>query len=98
MKKYVFSNELEIQKKNTGIFVCCADFSRSDAYIENNFPAILVRKAITCSCFGAEINPEEMKGIDRFIAKAVLKNIKKSGNPIPQINYSKIEEFAAKFR
>lgn len=98
LKKYISSNELEIQKKNVGIFVCCSDGSHANNYIENNFSPILVKKAVVCGCFGAEINPDEMKGIDRIIAKAVLKNIKKSGAPAPQINYAKIDEFAAKFR
>lgn len=98
LKKFVRENELEIQKKNVGIFVCCSDFPHSSDYIDKNFPPVIVKKAIVCAGFGAKMNPDEMKGFDRFVAKIAMKKIKKAGGEAPSINYAKIAEFAAKFR
>ena len=98
LKKYVSANELEIQKKNIGIFVCCSDFPHSVDYIEKNFPPVIVKKAVCCAGFGAKMNADEMKGIDRFVAKVAAKRIKKAGGEMPSINYAKIAEFAAKFK
>jgi len=97
LKKFVNTNELDIQKKNVGIFVCCSDFNGSLQYIEKNFPAVLVKKAIACDGFGARMNPDEMKGFDRFVAKVAARKIKKAGGEMPSIDRTKIAAFAKKF-
>lgn len=97
LKKFVSSNELDIQKKNVGIFVCCSDYAGSINYIEKNFPAVIVKKAVACDGFGAKMNPDEMKGIDRFVAKIAMKRIKKAGGEMPRIDRNKIISFAKKF-
>ena len=97
LKKFVAANELEIQKKNVGIYVCCADYRQNNAYIENNFPALIVKKAVAADGFGARMNPDEMKGFDKFVAKITMKKIIKAGGSAPTIDKSKITAFAKKF-
>ena len=98
LRKYVSANELDIQKKNVGLFVCCSDFPNSVSYIEKNFPPVLVKKAVACGGFGAKMNPDEMKGFDRFVAKVAMKRIKKAGAEAPSIKYAEIAKFSAKFK
>ena len=97
LKKYISENELVIQKKNVGLFVCCADYRQNLTYIEQNFPALIVKKAIAADGFGAKMNPDEMKGFDKFVAKIAMKKIIKSGGSAPTIDKSKIASFAKKF-
>ena len=97
LKKFVAANELEIQKKNVGIYVCCADYRQNNAYIENNFPALIVKKAVAADGFGARMNPDEMKGFDKFVAEIAMKKIIKAGGSAPTIDKSKITAFAKKF-
>jgi menaquinone-dependent protoporphyrinogen oxidase len=97
LKKFVSENELTIQKKNVGIFVCCADYRQNLSYIEQNFPAIIVKKAVAADGFGARMNPDEMKGFDKFVAKIAMKKIIKAGGSAPSIDKSKISLFAKKF-
>lgn len=97
LKKFVSENELEIQKKNVGLFVCCADYRQNLAYIEKNFPALIVKKAIAADGFGAKMNPDEMNGFDKFVAKIAMKKIIKAGGSAPSIDKAKIVSFAQKF-
>ena len=97
LKKFVSENELAIQKKNVGLFVCCSDYRQNLSYIEKNFPAILVKKAIAADGFGAKMNPDEMKGFDKLVAKIAMKKIIKAGGSAPTIDKSKIAAFAKKF-
>ena len=97
LKKFVVENELDIQKKNVGIFICCSDYRQNDSYIAKNFPALIVKKAVATDGFGAKMNPDEMKGFDKLVAKIAMKKIIKAGGSAPVIDKSKIAAFAKKF-
>ncbi len=97
LKKYISENELEIRKKNIGLYVCCLDKARSSAYIEKNFPPLLVKKAVVSDGFGAKINLDEIKGIEKIIAKSAVKKVVASTGKSPSLDHSAIFEFARRF-
>lgn len=96
--RFINQNPIDLQKKNIGIFVCSFDVANANAYIERNFPSVLVKKAVATDGFGSRIDLESTKGFfDRFVIKTAMNNIKKKGEPMPAILKDRINAFAKKF-
>ena len=94
LRRFMRENQLALEKKKLGFFICCLSDERKDAYFEKCLPAVLYKKSVRCECFGGELDINNQKGIDKFLCKTVLKSqVAKK----PRIKIAAIEEFAKTF-
>ena len=90
-KKFIEKNAGVLKTKKFGVFVCCG-FPNETEYFSSNFPNGELETAIKAG-FGGELEIEKLRGMDKFIAKAVAKD----GKPLPKINSQAIEDFVKNF-
>lgn len=67
-------------RKRVGIFLCCGTPSELSGYLSKNFPAELLKHAVTVTNFGGEARMDQLKGIDRLVMKIATKGNEKSLN------------------
>lgn len=60
-------------QKKLGIFVCCAFPENAKTYFNNNIPPQLLKHASACEALGGEFDRSRLKGMDRMVARMVLK-------------------------
>ena len=91
----VFINEHQQQllNKNTAYFFCSGFTDNIDEVIKENFPDQIAAKAIAIDSFGGELDVDKQKGIDRFVAKMVIKKVSKQ-SLLPCIYPERIKRFA----
>ncbi len=75
LRNYLKTNAEKISEKRSAFFFCCGFPSELEDYIETQLP-----KAISFSlgvhCFGGELKPEKLKGMDKLVVKMVRSHIK----------------------
>lgn len=94
----IFINEHQQQllKKKTGFFFCKGFEEDMDELIKDNLPDEVADKAIIIDSFGGELDIEKQKGIDRFVAKMIIKRVDEQKSPLPRIYTERIKQFAVK--
>lgn len=60
-------------QKKLAIFVCCAFPENAQTYFNNNIPPQLLKHAVACAALGGELDRSRLKGMDRLVARMVLK-------------------------
>lgn len=60
-------------EKDFGIFFCCGFPENEQAYLQNNVPPQLLRKAKATAAVGGELDMQHLKGTDRLVGKMVRK-------------------------
>ena len=75
LKKYIKKYTAELSAIETAAFICCGHINYFDEYKSIEFP-----KALKCSlgihCFGGELKPDKLKGIDKLIVKMIRSSVK----------------------
>ena len=95
-KSFIAANQAELLQKKLGLFICCGLPEKAAQQLADNFPANLRQHAIATKSFGGEMNPDNLKGMDKFIAKTVIKERAKDPDaPITKLDLNAIKEFAA---
>lgn len=89
-----------IKTKKFGCFICNGFIDQAPKLIEQNFSQELLDLAVCVDSFGGEIDLNRMRGLDRFIAKSVMKSMGSKGSMdfIPCILTDRIQLFAEKFK
>ena len=92
-KKLIQGNKSLLMTKKYAFFICNGFPEQAENFFLQNIDKDLLEHSLCVSSFGGEVDLGKMKGMDKFIAKAVMNTIK---NPEerPQINENTIEEFA----
>ena len=75
LKKYIKKYTAELSAIHTAAFICCGHTDLFDEYRDIEYP-----KALKCSlgihCFGGELKPEKLKGLDKLIMKMIRSSVK----------------------
>jgi menaquinone-dependent protoporphyrinogen oxidase len=72
-KEYLEQNAAGLKAKKAAYFICCGTAESAPQLFETNFPKELLAGAVSYECFGGELNPDRLHGIDKFIAIMVSK-------------------------
>lgn len=99
---YLEKKGSEFSYSKWGGFICCGYLDSADEYIRNLIPAVLREKAAVLSCFGGELKPKAVKGLDRIRVKMMINYIMDDGNrdgetihrSLPEIHIDDISRFA----
>lgn len=73
-KSFLEQNAAGLKAKKAAYFICCGTVESAPQLFETNFPKELLAGAVSYECFGGEANLDRMHGMDKLIAKMVLKS------------------------
>ncbi|MBQ9080085.1 MAG: flavodoxin domain-containing protein [Clostridia bacterium] len=69
-----------LAKARVGYFICCGFTDSAEEYMTKNLPAELRERAITCACFGGELNARAQRGwFDKYIMRAMISTVLDDG-------------------
>ena len=74
LKKYLVAHKERLSAMPSAFFFCCGFPSELDEYIDTQIPKDL-ELSLGIHCFGGELKPEKLKGMDKFIVKMIRKGI-----------------------
>ena len=69
-KRFLKQNIELLQKKKCGIFLCCGYPDNFNDYVQENIPKQLI-PSLGIHCFGGEMKPKQVKGIDKLIIRGM---------------------------
>jgi len=99
---YLEKKTTELPDGKCGIFICCGYLDSADEYLRSLIPQTLQNKAAILACFGGELKPKDVKGLDRIRVKMMINYILDDGNrdgetvhrSLPGIHIDDISRFA----
>ena len=106
MKEFVNENKTVLAETMHAFFLCCGLPESTEYYFEKSIPRELLNSSISNICFGGDLRVNRQKGIDKFIAGLILKEIKNNNiaedmneeMSIPAVLPESISRFADEIR
>ena len=74
LKAYLKANIERINEKPSAFFFCCGFPSELEDYIDTQLPK-KIEFSLGIHCFGGELKPEKLKGMDKFFVKMIRSHI-----------------------
>lgn len=93
-KNFIKSNKSILLEKKTAFFICNGFPEQAESFLMQNIDKELLEQAVCAASFGGEVDLTKMKGMDKFIAKAVMNSLKNNPEATPKVNEESIKEFA----
>ena len=93
-KKFIEKNKELLLQKKIAFFICNGFIEQAETFLLQNIDKLLLEHAICAASFGGELDFTRMKGLDKFVAKAVSNSIQNQPEAQPKVNERSIEEFA----
>ena len=105
LKKYLKNHSTELNSKHTAIFLCCGFTESFDDYVSSQIPKQII-PSLGIHCFGGELKPQKLKGMDKLIVKLIRSEIRGADfeahedtrPPLPEIIPENIHRLADKIR
>ncbi len=105
LKKYLKQHAIALNEKHTALFLCCGFPESFDNYVAKQFPKNII-PSLGIYCFGGELKPKKLKGMDKLIVKMIRSEITgadfevsdSSQPPLPEIVPENIYRLADKIR
>ena len=105
LKLYMREHAYELNAMNTAIFLCCGLTENFDDYVNFQVPKNIM-PSLGIHCFGGELKPKNLKGIDKIIVKILRSSIigsdfespDPSASPLPEIVPENIYRLSDKIR
>ena len=91
LKAYLEQYQTELSNMPTALFLCCGFSENFDDYVELVFPKKL-RASLGIHCFGGELKPDKLKGLDKFIVKRIRSSMQYRDFDDPDPNASPLPE------
>lgn len=106
MIRFVNENKQLLGATMHAFFLCCGLPESTEYYFEKAIPRELLCSSISNACFGGDLRINKQKGLDKFIAKLILREIKTNNiaedmneeMPIPAVLPENISRFADEIR
>ena len=106
MAQFVEENKALLSETMHAFFICCGLPESTEYYFEKALPRDLLDSSISNICFGGDLRVNKQKGLDKFIAKLILKEIKNNNiaedmneeMSIPAVLPENISRFADEIR
>lgn len=106
MIQFVADNEAILNETMHAFFLCCGLPESTEYYFEKSVSRGLLNSSISNICFGGDLRVNKQKGLDKFIAKLILKEIRNNNieedmneeMSIPAILPENISRFADEIR
>ena len=106
MRTYIAQNEKLLNETMHAFFLCCGLPESTEYYFEKAVPRQLLNSSISNICFGGDLRVNKQKGLDKFIAKLILNDIKSNNanedrreeKAVPAVLPENISRFADEIR
>lgn len=92
--KFITDNKEVLMNKKCAFFICCGFPEQAEAFLVQNIDKELLSHSVCAASFGGKMELEKLKGMDKFIAKAVGNSMKNDPDKIPKILPENIKQFA----
>lgn len=93
-KKFVASHASELMEKKCAFFICNGFPEQAETFLVQGYGQELLTHSICAATFGGEMDLTTLKGMDKFIAKAVTNSMKDNPAAAPKMLEENIKEFA----
>ena len=70
LKRFLKQHAEKLQAKDCAIFLCCGYPDNFEDYVKENIPKQLT-PSLGFHCFGGELKPKQVKGIDKLLIRAM---------------------------
>lgn len=105
LKAYLKTHAETLSKKHTALFLCCGFTESFDDYVSLQIPKSIIA-SLGIHCFGGEMKPDKLKGLDKLVIKTVLSQMRyeefddpdPKRSPIPEILPETIYRLADRIR
>lgn len=94
VKSFITQYGGDLKQKRAAYFICCGFPDNGDQMFSANFPKELMDSAVAKKCFGGEMKIENLRGVDKLVAKMVAKMTADKNIAPPEIQYDSIAEMA----
>lgn len=74
IKSYVRENTKKLNAMPCAVFLCCGFPDEFDEYVREQFPKAF-KPSYSFHCFGGELKPQNVKGIERLLVKMIRNSI-----------------------
>ena len=74
LREYLKANADKINAKPSAFFFCCGFPSELEDYIDTQLPK-KIEFSLGIHCFGGELKPQKLKGMDKIIVKMIRSHI-----------------------
>ena len=74
IKKYIKAHKSELNNMPSAVFLCCGYPDRFDDYVKDQFAKDFI-PTYDFHCFGGELKPKRVRGIDRLIVSMARRSI-----------------------
>ncbi|MFD1179000.1 flavodoxin domain-containing protein [Paenibacillus puldeungensis] len=93
-KQFCTDHLLDLKRRKLGLFICNAAYENTEQFLKEAYPAELLEHATAKAGFGGELNLENMRFLDKFLAKIITKSAQKENKPLPSIHWDEVEAFS----
>ena len=93
-KKFIQAHKEELLHKKCAFFICNGFPEQAETFLIQNIGQELLSHSICATTFGGEMELERLKGMDKFIAKAVSNSMKDNPVAAPKMLSENIKQFA----
>ena len=93
-KNFIVKNADLLKQKRCAFFICNGFLDQAEGFLIQNIDKELLEHALCAASFGGKLELEKLKGMDKFIAKAVTNSMKDNPDAVPKIHEENIREFA----
>ena len=93
-KKFIIEHHEELLKKKCGFYICNGFPEQAETFLVQNIGQELLSHSICAASFGGEMDINRLKGMDKFIAKAVINSAKDNPHALPQLLTDNIKQFS----
>lgn len=98
VKQLLLSSKEELKNKKYAFFLSNGFIDQTEGQLKQNLPEELLIHAICADSFGGELNLSNLKGMDKFITKMILKSQQGKDAPVPTIDRERMQHFAEKIK
>ena len=91
IKKYLKAHADTLNSMHTAIFLCCGLSESVDDYVTMQIPKYII-PSLDINYFGGEVKPENAKGFDKLVLRAMRSSIKEVDFEAPDLDASPLPE------
>lgn len=92
--EFISANKTVLMEKKCAFFICNGFPEQTEAFLVQNIDKELLSHSVCAASFGGKMDLDKLKGMDKFIAKAVGNTMKNNPDAVPKIFPENIKQFA----
>ena len=92
--EFISANKIVLMEKKCAFFICNGFPEQTEAFLVQNIDKELLTRSVCAASFGGKMDLDKLKGMDKFIAKAVGNTMKNNPDAVPKILPENIKQFA----